>query len=209
NLARALRVEDGVWTVVDQFNPDTADAELKGLAALPRADGDPTVVAYDRASRALIALQRGEAGSYRVTRTVPIGPFEISAILALDLGGETALLVVDPARLALLRPDAAARGFVELASFESELDDVWLADSVVADVNGDGVRDVVVVDVRKAYLELLTTRPDGALSKVLHTQVFQGKRFSDEPRQGGEPHQVLAGDVTGDGVDDLTLLVHD
>ena len=79
----------------------------------------------------------------------------------------------------------------------------------ISDVNHDGVRDVVAVDMGKAALEVLTTLPDGGLVNALRFQVFQGRRFTDQPDTHGEPREVLAGDVTGDGIDDMVLIVHD
>ena len=40
-------------------------------------------------------------------------------------------------------------------------------------------------------------------------QVFQGRRFSEAPDTRGEPREALIADVTGDGIDDIVLIVHD
>jgi hypothetical protein len=56
---------------------------------------------------------------------------------------------------------------------------------------------------------VLTTLPDGDLVRATRFSVFQGKRFASTPETRGEPREVLAGDVTGDGIDDVVLLVHD
>ena len=79
----------------------------------------------------------------------------------------------------------------------------------VGDVNHDGVRDVVLVDLGLAALEILPTLPGGDYVKATRFQVFQGKRFSDAPERRGEPREVLVGDVTDDGIDDIVLIVHD
>src|SRR5262249_37282917 len=34
-FARALMVKDGQWTVVDQYNPESSDAQISGLATMP------------------------------------------------------------------------------------------------------------------------------------------------------------------------------
>ena len=210
NLARALVVRDGQWEVVDQFNPESADAKLTGLAALPDEAGATTIVLYDLQARELLVMKRGEDNTYAVTQTMPVGAFDLTAMRAIKLAGATHdLLLADPQKLALLRPGERAAAMIELQTYETDIKDAWLADAAVGDFNHDGVRDVIAVDMRKANLELLTTMPDGELRKVLHFQVFQGKRFSAEPDAGGEPHEVVAGDVTGDGTDDIVLLAHD
>lgn len=211
NLARALRIVDGVWTVVDQYNPENADADITGLAVVHDGAGAPTITLYDRASKSVVVMRPGKAKTYVVDETVAVGSFNLTAMTDAGIGrdGEPALVLADVNRLGLLFPKRAAPTLVEYESFETKIKDAWLADAVLGDVNHDGVRDVVAVDMRKAYLQLLTTRTDGTLAEVMHFQVFQGKRFRNEPDRGGEPHQVLIGDVTGDEIDDIVVLCHD
>jgi len=209
NLVRALAVRDGQWTVVDQYNPESADAEIAGVAALEAEPGSPTIAMYDRKARELAVLRRRADRTYGVAETMPVGAFELTAMQAVALGGTPALLMADARLLALLRPGEPAPTLLERHSYETDIKDAWLQDSVVGDLNGDGVRDVAVVDSRKAHIEVLTSWPDGSLVRALRFQVFQGKRFSEEPDRGGEPHDIAVGDINGDGIDDLALLAHD
>lgn len=212
NLARALRIESGQWTVVDQYNTEAADAEIGGLAALPGSSvGSPVLCLYDKKSRDLSVLKRREDNTYGVSRTMPAGSFELTLMSPFPVGGSgrTTLLMAHLQGVALLLPDENAPTLVEQASFETNMKDAWLADAVVGDVNHDGVRDVMVVDLRKANIEILTTLPDGDLVSATRFQVFQGKRFRDEPDSGGQPREVLCGDVTGDKIDDIVLIAHD
>lgn len=211
NLARALVVRDGHWEVVDQYNPETADAQITGLAALPGEPGSPTLVMYERKGRDLLVLKRREDHTYGIAQSMPVGNFDLTALLALPIGkaGKAGVLLADANKLALLVPDAEAATLVEKSTYESDTKDAFLGDAVVGDLNHDGVRDVVVVDMAKAALEILTSPPGGGFVKALRFQVFQGKRFANEPEGRGEPHEMLIGDVTGDGIDDIVLLVHD
>ncbi len=211
NLARALAVQDGRWTVVDQYNPETADAKITGLAALPGDAGSPTLVLYERKASELLVLKRRKDNAYGVVQSMPVGAFELTAMAALPIGttGKVGVLMADTSKLMVLSPDESAPTLVEQQSYETDTKDAVLADTVVGDLNHDGVRDVVVVDVGKAALEILTTQPGGTLVKALRFQVFQGKRFANTPDVFGEPREVLIGDVTGDGHDDVVLLVHD
>lgn len=210
NLARAMRVRDGRWSVVDQYNPESADAELTGLAALPGPSrSQPQIVAYDRKAQDLLAFRRRADGAYTVAETVPVGGFDVTAMVALRLGESTGLIVADARRLALYAPGQAASGLIELATYETQVKGARLADAVPGDFNHDGVRDVALVDVGKAFIEIVTTLPSGGYARATRFQVFQGKRFSEAPTGQREPREMLAGDVTGDGVDDLVVLTHD
>ena len=214
NLVRALTIRDGRWTAVDQYNAEAADARITGLAALPAAAGEPgspTLVMYDRKAEDLLVFRRREDHTYGVVQSMPVGTFDLTAMTSLPIGkdGKTAVLLADPTKLAVLTPDEAAATLVEKYSYESETKDAFLADAAVGDVNHDGVRDVVVLDMGKAALEILTTPPGGGLVQALRFQVFQGRRFSEAPDTRGEPREALIGDVTGDGIDDIVLIVHD
>lgn len=211
NLARAFVIRDGQWTVVDQYNPESADAQLSGVAAVPGQSGSPTLVFYDKKSRDLLVMERREDKTYAVSRTMPVGAFELTAMDAELIGADRkpAILMADAKSLLVLRPNEEAATLVEKHSYETAIKDAYLMDSVVGDLNGDGVRDLAVVDGRKANVEILTTLPSGDFVKALAFQVFQGKRFRDEPEARGEPREVLIGDVTGDKRDDLVIVVHD
>ncbi len=210
-LARALVVRDGRWTVVDQYNPETADARVVGLAALAGGDGAPTLVMYDQKAGDLLVLKRRDDQTYGVAQSMPIGHFKLTAMLPLPIGksGKTAVLLADAGKLAVLTPGSQAATLVEQHSYETDVKRAWLGDAVVGDINHDGVRDVVVLDMGKAALEVLTTPPGGGFVKAVRFQVFQGKRFSDAPDSRGEPREAMIGDVTDDGIDDVVIVVHD
>lgn len=221
NLARALIVKDGRWEIVDQYNPETADAQITGLTTIPSVadkQGRPIIALYDRKARDVIVLKARDDGAYAVAQTMPVGNFDLTAMRTMTLGdsakkgsgpGLSAVLLADSERLMTLTPNEQAELLIEQHSYESKAKDAWLGDSVAGDINHDGVRDLVVVDMGKASLEVVTTKPDGALTNALRFQVFQGKRFADAPDSRGEPREVLIGDVTGDKIDDVVMIVHD
>lgn len=212
NLIRALRVEHGGWTIVDQYNPPAADAQLAALATLPDSQGPrPLLVTFDRRARELLVFAAADGGFYQVRRRVPLGPFQPVLLSSLRLGqkaGRTLVLANDD-QLAWLRPDARVARFVEAQVYDTSLKDAWLQDCAVGDFNGDGVLDVALVDGRKANIEILTRLPDGRLIGVLHFRVFEGKRFTEQPNGGGEPREIEAADLNHDGRDDIAILVHD
>ncbi|MBW7906234.1 MAG: VCBS repeat-containing protein [Phycisphaerae bacterium] len=214
NMARALAIQNGRWTVIDQYNPESADAEITGLTILPpdvsATATNPRLALYDRRAQELLVLSPGADGTYRVAGRVPVGAYDVQAMTAGPLAANDglALLLADAKKLALFTPDRAAASLVDVQTYETRIKDAFPADAAVGDLNGDGRRDVVLVDTRRANLELLTAA-EGELQYVLHFQVFQGKRFSGQPDFGGEPREVLVGDVDGNGRDDIVLIVHD
>ncbi|MBL8878037.1 MAG: VCBS repeat-containing protein [Phycisphaerales bacterium] len=210
-LARALIVREGQWTVVDQYNPETSDAQIGGVAAIcGEKAGSPTITLYDKKSREIVIMRRRDDGTYAVAQSMPVGAFELTAMTDAPLdGGKPALLLADAKTLLVLRPGQRPETLVEKHSYESTTKDAWLMDTVIGDINADGLRDVAVLDSRKANVELVTTMPDGSLERAMTFQVFQGKRFRDDPDTRGEPREAQIGDVTGDNRPDLVVIVHD
>ncbi len=210
-FVRVLAVQNERWTVVDQINPETADAKIIGLAAIPGGDKGPTIVAYERKAGDLLVFKRRDDKTFGISQTMPVGAFDLTAMDFLAIGekGEPAVLMADVGKLAVLRPQERAETLVVQHSYASDQKDAWLADAVIGDVNGDGVRDVIAVDMGKASIELLTTPPGGGFVRTMRFQVFQGRRFTDMPDTRGEPREVLIGELTGDAIDDLALIVHD
>ena len=211
NLARILAVRDGQWTVIDQVHPESVDANITGVAALPDAQQGTMLVLYEQKANELQICQRKTGEAFAVTRTMPVGRFGLTAMeqLPVGTGHAPALLLADDTKLAVLMPHESAPTLVEQQTYETEVKDAFLGDSIVGDLNHDGIRDVAVVDVKKAAIEILTNTPTGELIRAVRFQVFEGKHFSEEPDTYGEPREVLIADVTGDGNDDLVLIVHD
>lgn len=209
SFVRAYAVREGRWTVVDQYNPESADARISGVAVVPE-NGRQAIVVYERKAGDLLVFRQREDKTYAVSQSMPVGAFDLSAMGVLPAGdGKAAVLMADAARLAVLRPQEQAPTLAVQHTYESDKKDAWLADAVVGDLNRDGVRDVAAVDMGKAGIEILTTPPGGGFVFATRFQVFQGRRFSEGPDTRGEPREVLVGDVSGDGVDDIALLVHD
>lgn len=210
NLARALHLAGGRWEVSDQYNPETSDAELKGFAVIA-GEKSPTLVTYDRKTRDLLAFRRRADQTYAVAQSIPVGAFDLTALtpIRMDPARPPSVLLADAQKIALLFPEQAHPTLVEKFAYETRMKDAFLRDCVVGDLNHDGVRDVAVLDTRKATVEILTTTPTGALVRATSFQVFQGKRFSDAPDSAIDPREAVIGDVTGDGHPDLVLIAHD
>ena len=97
----------------------------------------------------------------------------------------------------------------ELASYETKLENVHISDIVGGDLNGDGRPDVVLVDTRSQFVEILDYDTQAGLRHALAFKVFEAKTLSGSEDVGSEPREALIADVTGDGKADLILLSQD
>ncbi len=218
NLARDLTAVAGEsdgkavlrWAVRDQFNAAEAAAKIAGAVTLD-VDGVPgnEVVLIDAGVDKLRIYQR-EGSQFVPAGEIETGDLDYRDAAVADLDGDARddLLLFGEGRFAVLYAGRTDPELTELANYETDLDRTFLADSLVGDLNGDGAADVAALDVRSHFVEIL--RPaSGTIERALYWKLFEEKNFDGEGGGGFEPREGAVADVTGDGRDDLILLVHD
>ncbi len=99
--------------------------------------------------------------------------------------------------------------FSELDSYETPIKDGRLQDVVPGDLNGDGRKDLVFLETGKNYVDLVEVAPEQKLMPGNRWPVFEERTFSNRRSDFPEPREAVIADVTGDGRNDLLLLVHD
>ena len=224
-FVRALRVgQNQAWEVVDQFNAPSGDAEVVGVTMVPAGQSSPTdrpqLAMYDKRTDEVHLFAPAGAGRYELDRSMPVGSFDIQAMVGsldsqpLRLAGDdrTSVLLGDGKRFAILLPDTPAAKAHEAGVYETSIRDGYLTHMAMGDLNHDGRSDLAVIEAREHFIEILTFAPDESLVRGNKFRVFAKKQFrgSSHERGGqGEPHAIHIADLTGDGNDDLILLAHD
>jgi hypothetical protein len=212
NFARALRVNaKNELIVVDQFNARDSTSEVSAAFALATEKGKKsTVLLYDRKTESFQVLKHNEQGLYQVSESTPAGKIEIvgAEVLSQAAGGAEAF-VWGRDRFWWL---PLGRGDFELktvATHTTDLPEIHYSDVIAGDLTGDGAPEVVCVDPDKNALEILAREGDRWESR-LHFKVFEtDEHFQGRKGPPQEPRETLVADVTGDGKNDLILLVHD
>ena len=82
-------------------------------------------------------------------------------------------------------------------------------DVVSGDLNNDGRKDLVFLETAKNYLDLVIFDAKRKLVPANRWQVFEERTFRSRRSDLPEPREALVTDVTGDGKNDLVILVHD
>jgi hypothetical protein len=77
-------------------------------------------------------------------------------------------------------------------------------------LNDDDRPEVIAVDPKKHLIEILRKSADNLWISSVHFTVFDENPHY-QGRHGGafEPREMVVGDFTGDGREDIALLVHD
>ena len=213
NFARSFVLdEENRWKLQEQFNAAEPNAKLAGSVLLD-LDGQPgdEVVLIDTGVKRLRVL-RQEENEYVPWKEIELGEFPFGFARRGDLNGDGQqdLLLFGGSRFAVLYAGRTDPELKEVASFETELEKVYFADVVAGDVSGDGATDLIVLDTRSHFLEILDFDKEEGLRHALHFKIFEDKSFNSSDEGGGsEPREGIVADVTGDGLKDLIILVHD
>jgi hypothetical protein len=211
NFARALHLDgEGRPVVVAQFNLDDAAASVSAAAAADLdGDGRPEVLLADRTSGRLVVL--GQGGELPVeTARVDLEGLEPRGLLVTDVDGNGSqdVLLWESERFATVQAGGTEPRLVAGHDYESPVKDAYLEGLSAGDVNADGRIDLVLLETNKHLVHIAAPREDG-IHHVLEFPVYESRMFESSRRSSREPREVLVADVTGDGLSDVALLVHD
>jgi hypothetical protein len=202
------------WTfrVREQVNGAGSNSRLLAAAPIPLGTNATAFLALlDAERKALTICQRNAAGVWAVARNVPLPVWDFTGLQTLPANG------TNLATLAFLGPGATARlyfegdtwSFSELDSYETPIKEGRLQDVVPGDLNRDGRKDLVFLETGKNYVDLVEVTPEHKLVPGNRWPVFEERTFRNRRSDFPEPREAVIADVTGDGKNDLLLLVHD
>ena len=94
-------------------------------------------------------------------------------------------------------------------SYETPIKDGHLNDVVSGDLNNDKRKDLVFLETSKNYLDLVIFDANHKLTPANRWPVFEERTFRNRRSELPEPREAAVADLTGDGKNDLIVLVHD
>ncbi len=201
-----------VFSVKEQINGAGSNSRLVGAAALPNGTNAVNSIFLLDAERKVVTLcERDSAGVWQVVRNISIPYTSFTTVQPLALGGSS------PNSVAFLGKDAVGwlplQGSVweltELDSYETPIKDGHLNDVVSGDLDNDGRKELVFLETAKNYLDLVIFDTNRKLVPANRWPVFEERTFRSRRSDLPEPREALVTDVTGDGKNDLVILVHD
>jgi hypothetical protein len=200
------------FRVKEQINGAGSNSRIVAAAALPNGTNRiASLFLLDAERKALTLCERDAAGVWQVVRNLPLPVSDFSSLQAVALGA------ANPNSIALMSLNSAAwmafEGAVwelsELDGYETPIKDGYLNDVVSGDLNNDGRKDLVFLETAKNQLDIVTFEAPHQLVPASRWPVFEERTFRGRRSEFPEPREALIVDVTGDGKNDLVVLVHD
>ena len=204
----------GAWTftVKEQINGAGSNSRIAGAAAVPNGtNAIPSLFLLDVERKALTLCERDSAGVWQVARNVllPASDFTSLQSIALGAGKTNTIAFLGLNAVACLPLDGQVWDLTELDGYETPIKDGHLNDVVTGDLDNDGRKDLVFLETARNYLDLVIFDAHHKLVPANRWQVFEERTFRGRRTDFPEPREAVVADVTGDGKNDLIILVHD
>lgn len=200
------------WTfrVRDQINGASSNSRITGAATIPTTNGNALFL-LDAERKALTLAQRDSAGVWQSIRNIQLPVSVFSSLQSVGLGSTRANTVslIGLNSVGWLPLSGSAWDLEELDGYETPIKDGFLHDVITGDLNQDGRRDLVFLETSEHYLDLVVFDASDHLVPANRWQVFEERSFRGTRSPLAEPREAVVADVTGDGKNDLIVLVHD
>jgi hypothetical protein len=204
----------GGWTfnVKEQINGAASNSKLVGAAAVPNGTNSvSSLFLLDAERKALTLCERDKAGVWQIVRNISLPISDFTSLQPIGLGrpGINAVGFLGLNAVAYLPLDGQVWELHELDGYETPIKDGHLNDVVSGDLDNDGRKDLVFLETAKNYLDLVMFDKKHKLVPANRWQVFEERTFRGRRSDLPEPREAVVADFTGDGKNDLAVLVHD
>ena len=211
-LQNATNLAGWNFSVKEQINGAGSNSRLVG--ATPIANGSnsvPSLFLLDSERKCVTVCDRDSAGVWQVVRNLPVPVSDFTGLCPVALGGEhpNALGFLGLNTVAWQRLDGQVWELKELDGYETPIEDGHLNDVVTGDLDNDGRKDLVFLETARNYLDLVIFDAHHKLVPANRWQVFEERTFRGRRSDVPEPREAVVADMTGDGKNDLVVLVHD
>ncbi len=200
--------------ISDQYNARQPDDKL-ATPAFCDVDGDnaPELIFSESGTPWLQVFKRDPSAVYRSTRRLDSGSSDTVEIVPVKLGKAAVPHLLLPGKERFrTAPLAGSRPRLELlTSYETDLKNCNYYMALPGDLNGDGMEEITAFDNTSNLMEVLEPAATAGQpwASLLHFVLFEenihfrGRKGVDNVRE------AFIRDFTGDGKNDLLLLLHD
>ena len=197
------------FTVKDKINGSASDARIVGAAVVANGtNATPSLFLFDAEHKQLTLCERDAAGVWQVVKNLDLPVTTFSSLKSVALGG-AAVAFTGQNSVAWLPLGGDVWKLTRLDDYDTPIKDGYLNDVIAGDLTGGGRKQLIFMESAKNYLDLVTFSSAGKLVPGNRWRVFEQHTFRGAQNGLPEPRECAVADVTGDGKNDLIVLVHD
>ena len=210
---RALRLDDaGTLQIVDQINARGSEDDL--TLVLPDGvdeQGYPRLLAFARGRTELHRFTRDPRGVYRFREAISTGALDpLGTFVGPSENGNPDILFFGRRQVWWLPAEPQNWQLEVTHTLESEASDITFTHLAMGDFIPNGKPEIIVLDGRSSRSLEILSNLDGLYEPVFYFTLFEtSPHFQGRRGSSTEPREILVADLTGNGRDDIVLLVHD
>ncbi len=198
--------------VKEQINGGASNSRI--VAATPlrlRTNAPAALFLLDAEKKVLTLSERDKAGVWQVVRNVSLPFTDFVGLQPAAIGSTNinSIAFVGVNAVARMNLSGKVWDLTELDHYETPIKDGRLNDVISGDLNNDGRKDLVFLETAKNYVDLVMFEPPHQLVAANRWPIFEERTFRSRRGDLAEPREAVIADVTGDGRNDLIVLVHD
>lgn len=204
--------ESGELVVEDQFNSrSSSDRIAAPLFTDLDGDGQPDLLLYETREGALQLLRRDEDGVYRYSESKKTGPIQIANLpYVISDDDDPGILFWGNDRFWHIPFQESGWTVESLDTYETDLRNVQYSLFAPGHLRQSDLYDFVVIDGSRNIMEIVGVQEDKSWKSLLHFPVFdRNTHYQGRSGSSHEPREIILSDITGTGLDDILLLVHD
>ena len=198
------------FRVKDQINGSDSDSRIVGAVAVPNGKSTvPSLFLLDAEHRQLTLCERDAAGVWQVVKNLDLPVTSFNSLKPVQVGDNAAVAFTGLNTVAWLPLAGDVWKLVKLDDYDTPIQDGFLNDLIAGDLDGSGRKQLIFMETAKNYIDLVQFTARRKLVPGDRWQVFEQHTFRGIQNAVPEPRECAVADVTGDGKNDLIVLVHD
>ncbi len=208
--AGSTNAPDWIFRVKDQINGAATDSRITAATAIANGtNATPSIFLLDAEHKQLTLTERDTNGVWQVIKNLDLPVSDFASLNAVQLGGAASVAFIGQNVIAWQSLTGDAWQLTRLDDYDTPIKDGYLNDLIAGDLTGGGRKQLIFMETARNYLDLVFFDKNRKLIPGDRWQVFEQHTFRSAENAVPEPRECAVADVTGDGKNDLIVLVHD